>query len=388
MTAKTKLQDGRITDEALAAFRGRVGKKLHIRYQFNELASKDAIRKFADGIGDPNPLWRNEDYARSSPYKTIVAPPSWVNSVLPTWILQGLTGVHALHSSTIWEFHGPVLLNDRITPECFLTGCRVINSKFSGRSVLERQESRFFNQRGELVAVAKPAAFRVERHAAREKGKYGNMELPHPWTEQELQGIEQDILSEKIRGSHTRFWEDVEVGETLPAMVRGPLGMSDIIAYCIGAAPVPIRAHGIAMSDYLKHPASAFRDPKTSALETIYSVHYNKEAANASGLPYPYDTAVQRHCWLMHFLTNWMGDEGWLKRSYAKFSGVVYLSDAVRIRGNVSKKYIDEKEECCVEIKSNATNQRGEKVMPGKSIVILPSKKRKAGPVLTRMQRI
>ncbi len=91
--------------------------------------------------------------------------------------------------------------------------------------MLERQKSRFFNQRGELVAVAKPAAFRVERHAAREKGKYGNMELPHPWTEQELQGIEQDILNEKIRGSHTRFREDVEVGEKLPAMVRGPLGI-------------------------------------------------------------------------------------------------------------------------------------------------------------------
>ncbi len=385
MIAKTKLQDGRITDEALAAFRARVGKKLRIKYQFNELASKDAIRKFADGIGDPNPLWRDDEYARSSPYKTIVAPPSWINSVLPTWVLQGLPGVHALHSSTIWEFYVPVLLNDRITPECFLSDCRVINNKFSGRSVLERQESRFFNQRGELVAVAKPAAFRVERHVAREKGQYGNIELPHPWTDQELQSIEQDVLSETIRGAHTRCWEDVKVGDRLPAMVRGPLGMSDIIAYCIGAAPVPIQAHGIAMRHYLKHPAYAFRDPMTFALESIYSVHYNKEAANASGLPYPYDTAVQRHCWLMHLLTNWMGDEGWLKKSYAKFSGIVYLSDAVRIRGKVGKKYIDENGECCVDIKTSATNQRGEEVMPGKSTVILPAKDGKAGPVSKRM---
>jgi len=155
------LKDGRITDEAIEDFRNRVGTKLRIEHQFNELASRDAIRKFADGIGDPNPLWRNRVYAASTVYGSLAAPPSWVNSVLPTWVLQGLPGVHALHSSTDWEFYLPILLNDRIAPECYFTGCKVVKSEFAGRSILERQESRFYNQKGELVARAKPAAFRV-----------------------------------------------------------------------------------------------------------------------------------------------------------------------------------------------------------------------------------
>jgi acyl dehydratase len=384
--AEAVLDEGRITDEALEAFRSRVGTKLRIQNQFNELASRDAIRKFADGIGDPNPLWRDDNYARSTIYRSIAAPPSWVNSVLPTWVLQGLPGVHALHSSTDWEFYRPVLLNDIITPECFFTGCRVVNSEFAGRSVLERQESSFYNQRGELVARAKPAAFRVERRAAREIGRDSKIALPHPWTEHELQEIENDVLNEKICGTDTRYFEDVEIGEELPTVIKGPLGISDVIAYCIGASPAPIRAHGLALRHYREHPAWAFRDPDTYAMEPVYSVHYNKAAAAASGLPYPYDAAVQRHCWLIHLLTNWMGDEGWLKRSYAKFSNVVYLSDVVWIRGVVTKRYMDKDGECCVDIKTNAENQRGEEVMPGRSTVILPSKETGEGPVSVRLR--
>lgn len=379
------LEDGRITDDALEKFRKRVGTKLRIQNQFNELASADAIRKFADGIGDPNPLFRDEDYASSTVYGSLVASPSWVNSVLPTWVLQGLPGVHALHTSTGWEFYRPVLVNDRITPECYFTGCKVVKSEFAGRSVLERQESRFYNHRGELVARSKPAAFRVERRAAREIGHYKNVTLPHPWTEEQLQEIENEVLNEKIRGAAPRYFEDVEPGDDLPQVVKGPLGVSDVIAYCIGASPSPIRAHGSALRYYREHPAWAFRDPHTSAMEPVYSVHYNQAAANASGLPYPYDVAVQRHCWLIHLLTNWMGDEGWLKRSYAKFSGMVYLSDVVWIRGTVFKKYVDENGECCVDIKTTAINQRGEEVMPGRSTVILPSRTGGEGPVSKRL---
>jgi acyl dehydratase len=383
--SEAMLAEGHITDQALETFRSRVGTKLRIQHQFNELASEDAIRKFADGIGDPNPLWRDEAYARSSVYGTIAAPPSWLNSVLPTWVLQGLPGVHALHSSTEWEFYLPVLLNDTIKVECFLTGCRVVASKFAGRAVLERQESRYYNQRAELVARARPAAFRVERGAARDSGRYSQIVLPHPWTEKELQEIEADVLNEIIRGPEKRYFEDAEVGEYLLPVTKGPLGISDIIAYCIGASPAPIRAHGMALRHFREHPAWAFRDPDTSAMEPVYSVHYNRAAANASGLPYPYDAAVQRHCWLMHLLTNWMGDAGWLKKSYAKFSGVVYLSDVVRIRGVVTRKYEDENGECCVDIKTTAINQRGEDVMPGRSTVILPSREKKEAPVGRRL---
>lgn len=370
----SQLQNGLITDDALETFRSRVGANLRIKNVFNELASRDAIRKFADGIGDPNPLWRDDEYAKRTRYQSLVAPPSWLASVFPTWVLQGLPGVHAFQTSTDWEFLRPVRMGDSIRPECTFTDFRLVESEFAGRSILERQEARYYNQDGELVGRAKVAGLRAERPATRDRAKYAAIELPHPWKEAQLAEIEEQILSEPIRGAQTRYWEDVDVREELPPVVRGPLGLSDIIAYCIGASPVRIKAHGVALREYREHPAWAFRDPETSALEPIYGVHYNRTAASDAGLPYPYDTAVQRHCWLMQMLTNWMGDDGWLQRSYAKYKGFVYLSDAVWIRGMVVRKHVDESGECCVDIKTTATNQRGQEVMPGLSTVILPSR--------------
>jgi len=371
------MEYGKITEESLSAFEDRVGVQLRIRNIFNEEVTNDSIRKFANGIGDTNPLWQDKDYALKSPYGRVVAPPSWLASVFPTWVLQGLPGVHAIHVSTDWTFYKPVFLGDRIRPESYFIGFNVGNSPFGGKTVVEHQEAKYFNQRGELVAIATPKGYRMERESMITLNKQGDIVLPHPWTEEELDKIEQDILNEKERGHEPLYWEDVQVGDLLPVITKGPIGITDMIAYCIGASPVEIKAHGAALKSYQKHPDWCFRDPLTRALEPIYSVHYNQYAAESCGLPYPYDVGVQRHCWLMQVLTNWMGDYGWLKNCSAKYSGFVYLSDVVRITGKITKKYRSEQGELLVVVKTTAVNQRGENVMPGKSIVELPSKKNK-----------
>jgi hypothetical protein len=69
-----QMAEGLITPEALEKWKERIGMKMRIGNQFNELASKDAIRHFCDGIGDPNPLFRDEEYAKKTRYGSIVAP--------------------------------------------------------------------------------------------------------------------------------------------------------------------------------------------------------------------------------------------------------------------------------------------------------------------------
>jgi hypothetical protein len=69
-----------------------------------------------------------------------------------------------------------------------------------------------------------------------------------------------------------------------------------------------------------------------------------------------------------------MGDDAWLKRSYAEYRKFVFLSDVVWLKGKLTKKYVDSEGDYCVEIERHAVNQRGEDVMPGYAIVALPSK--------------
>jgi len=381
---KKYLSEGKISEEGLDELRSRVGKKLRVN-PFNTLASRDAIRHFVDGVGDVNPLFRDEEYAETTRYGKLIAPPSWLYSIFPTWIPQGLKGVHAFHSGNDWTFYKPIFEGDTITPELTFTHFEEKASRFAEKIIIVHYDDNYFNQRGELVANAKAWSVRAERQTAREKGKYSDLKLPHPWSEKELEEIERRVLAEEIRGKEVRYWEDVKEGEELLPLVKGPLGISDMISWCIGSCPVQLKALGAALRDYRRHPGWAFRDANTGALEPTFAVHYHAGAAKSAGVPYMYDVGAQRQQWLIQHLTNWIGDEGWLKTCFAEYRRFVYLSDVVRLKGRVTKKYLDDHGESCVEIETWAENQRGENVMPGRSTVILPSRANDSWPVRARL---
>ncbi len=390
MSEVAHVAEASLSDEAITEWEKRIGLELRVSNIFNSNASLESIRNFSNGIGDINPLYRDEEYAKKTKYGALVASPAWTASVFPHWVLQGLPGIHADHSASDWEFLKPIYSNDKITPKNYFVGFDVKSSKFAGKTVFEYQRFEYWNQRQELVSRGHLLLVRYERQTARGKsdegtGKYDHIQVPHPWTEKELEKVDQDTLAEEIRGANPRYWEDVNEGDELKPVVKGPLGLTDIIAYCAGAAPVQLAAHSVQLRQYRKHPAWAFRDPVLHSWEPIYGVHYSVPAARAVGARYAYDVGVERHCWVVNLLSNWMGDEGWLKKCYAEYRQFVYLSDAVWMKGKVIKKYIDDNGEYCVDIETHGINQRGEDAIPGTSTVILPSKKAKTSPVEKRL---
>jgi len=280
-------------------------------------------------------------------------------------------------------------LGDRVLPECHYLGFEGPKpSSFAERIVIDWKGNTYYNQNHELIARVKWSSIRMERAKAREKGKYSNLQLPHPWTEEQVKDIEEQVLCEEFRGSKIRYWEDVQVGDELKPVVKGPLGLTDEIAFLVGGgAPIPsLAAHGVQLRKYHNHPAWSFRDPETHALEPIYAVHYNKAAARAQGgLPNPYDVGFQRQSWQIELFTDWMGDDGFLAKSSAQYRKFVYHSDVVWLKGKVIKKYIDENGEPCVDIETMAINQRNEEVMPGSGTVILPSRDKKTFPLDKRL---
>ena len=147
------MAEGIISNEALDEWKNRIGAGLRIGNIFNQTVSYEAIRNYVNGIGDSNPLYRDEESARGTRYGALVAPPNWLYSVFPTWVLQGLPGIHAFHSGNDWRFYGPIYINDKITAECHFTGFDVKRSKFAGTTVTEYQRANFYNQRKELVAT-------------------------------------------------------------------------------------------------------------------------------------------------------------------------------------------------------------------------------------------
>lgn len=382
---KEVLEEGKITEAGLNKLRDLLGMPLRIPWSNNDTVTAVAIKNFVNGIGDPNPLWMDAEYAKKTQYRNVVPPPSWYYSVFPGWVSVGLPGVHGFHSGTDWEFYKPPRLGDQIIPDCILTHLEEKPSSFAGRMVILHYAAHFRNQSGDLLAKAHSWSIRTERSEAKKKGKYSEIQLPHSYSKEELKSIEDECLAEEVRGNKARFWEDVNVGDDLKPVVKGPFGLSDMICFFIGAG-IPAVAHGLALRLYRKHPAWGFRDPDTNAMEPVVAVHYNKAAANGAGLPMPYDVGLQRQCWLIHLLTNWESDAGWLKKNRAEYRRFVYFSDTVWFRGKVTKKYVDEDGEYVVHIETTGINERGENTTPGTATIALPSRDKATWPVKQRVQ--
>ena len=197
--------------------------------------------------------------------------------------------------------------------------------------------------------------------------------------------IEARVLAETPRGAEPRFWEDVQAGDQLDVVTKGPIGLTDEIAFVAGGGtPIPrLKAHAAALHDYKAHSAWSFRDPVTSALEPIYSVHYNLQAANAMSAEYQYDVGFQRQSWQIHHLTHWCGDDGWIKENQAQYRKFVYLSDVIELTGEVTGKDRLRRRARRAH-RTTARNQRGETVMPGTAVVALPARDGGQSPAASR----
>lgn len=371
-----------ITPEMIEAMTARIGVELRIEHSVhNEEATRLAVAKFAAGVGDTNPLWTDADYAAATRYGERIAPPSWVVSVFAA-IQFGWEGLGAFHSASDFRFHVPVRLGDRIEATCRydgFTGPRP--SRFARQTVVDNFTTRYTNQHGTLVADNRWDVVHFERGQVRtqppnEASGDSPGDSPHPWNPGELAALEERVLAERPRGVEVRWWDDVEVGDRLDPITKGPIGLTDEIAYVVGGGtPIPrFAAHRAALEAYRSHPAWSFRDPDTGALEPIYAVHYNSQAARAMGVARQYDVGFQRQCWQIHLLTDWMGDDGWLVQAASELRKFVHLGDAVELSGTVTDKFVADDGEARVRIETTAHNQRGEPVMPGTAVVALPTR--------------
>ena len=225
----------RINDEELAILRKRIGIEVQRQQPHIERISKDAIRHFVYGIGDTNPLWTDEEYARKSRYKTIIAPPCILYStdLIASGNVGGLPGVHAMFAGTNWEWFLPVKLGDHIIGSSYLSRLEEKRSEFAGRTFLQGYETVFRNQAQEIVARAESFCIRSERDTAREKGKYKAI-TRQSYTDEQLKAIETDYDREEVRGAQPRYWEEVDCGDELTPIVKGPLTITDMLAWLMG----------------------------------------------------------------------------------------------------------------------------------------------------------
>lgn len=137
------------------------------------------------------------------------------------------------------------------------------------------------------------------------------------------------------------FYEDVEVGSEIPALVKYPTTMQ--LVKFAGAS-----------GDY-------------------YQIHYDKDFAQASGLP-----GVIIHGWLAlsflgQMLTDWVGEGGTLVKLGGSYRGVNNVNEDIFCYGRVARKYIED-DKHLVRVEVWAENPQGERTVSGSAVVMLPSR--------------
>jgi len=349
-----------------------IGVWLH-REGHNTQATKPAISRWVKSIGDRNPLWTDEEYARNSPLRGIVAPPCWLYSVDDTIVAPKLPKLHTIYAGTEWQFHKWVRLGDSITAKARLIDIQEKEGQFCGSMILQIGEVLYFNQGGELIARAIAKVMRTSREGALRRGKYMGWRK-YQYHLEELTTIEKAYDEEEIKGANPRYWQDVSIGEELRPIVRGPLTSEEIIQF-VGATR-PVKAFKNFLQYRERHPHFAYKHPETGMWDSWEASLVDDGAARSFGFPFAHDWGIDRISWVGNLLTNWMGDDGFLKRLEVKLILPNIYGDTTWCRGRVTAKSA---EEGVVECEVWCENQRGWITAKGTAVVSLPCKERGRG---------
>ncbi len=369
-----------ISDAALDDLRKRIGVKIGRTLEpWCYEATRDNIRHYAHGIGDDNPLWCDPDYARTTRYGDVIAPPSFIFacSRIISGYVGGLPGVHAMFAGCDFTWMKPIHRNAEISTEAYLKDLIEHDTQFAGRSIQQVYHVDFFDETGSQLASADSWCFRTDRDIARETGtKYAALKNKptRVYTEAELEQHSALYAAERIRGATPRYYEDVAVGEKLPRMAKGPMTVTGFICYAQGWGGLYIRANKLAWQLQMQHPATGIRN-RFGIPDCPERVHWEEEFAHRVGAPGAYDYGPERCSWMAHAVTNWIGDDAMLVHLYTEIRRHNPEGDLLTIDATVCGKR-EEGGRKLVDFAIEAFNQDGELSCRGRASAAMPSRER------------
>jgi acyl dehydratase len=386
---------GSITDDGVARLRTRIGiPQLYPAPPHYRHPGEDAFRHVARSYGDDNPLWCEPGYAAGTRWKGAIAPPALVGGdsligedaltdveIARQDELRGdpLRGVHAFYAASEREWWAPLLPDQRIFRRTALVGVVDRPSEFGGRGIQEWTAQAFQTGQGVLLGAQYRMMYRTERAKARERKKYADVTI-ESWDEEAIAEIDARYAAERPRGAEPRWWEDVQVGDRVGPLLKGPLTVTDMVCWHVGMGMgmydvAPLR---LAYRNRMRIPRFYHRD-ELGIPDVMQRVHWDPAFARQSGNPTTFDYGRMRETWLIHVCTDWMGDDAWLWRLQVEFRRFNYVGDVQRAEGEVTRRYLADGARPAVDLELRTRNQRDEVTSPATATILLPS--REHGPV-------
>ena len=376
-TTEKQLLAPAIAEDALEQARALIGMPIRVE-QYNYEATRDTIRHYAWGIGDDNPLYYDADYARRSKWGNIIAPPTFFFGLWDAVVAPGLPDVQWFYSGIDAVFHHAIKRNDTITASAEYVDVQPVSGKTVSNMLVQTGDVRYHDQDGRLMTQVLSHCFRVARSAAKGGLRYAPREK-HLFSAEELAKIADAQVNEFVRGAHVLYWDDVEVGAALPGTVRGPINQQDMTSYYCGAVGTSGYKSTKLRWKY-KHWANTSPEKLPNNYDKSYygaavlpSIgHQDAKVATVDmGMPGPYDNGPQRCGMLATCATNWIGDNGFMRKLSTRLKVPVIFGDCNYFKGKVTGKRV-ENGVGLVDLELWGENQFGQVTIKGSAVVELP----------------
>ena len=255
-----------------------------VEYVAPEPLGRASIRYFALALGDSNPLWVDDEFARAHGWPGVVAPPTLICETCQyarrgpdgdgylghAWRLPFPVPCRLLRGGNAYRFAAPA------TPNTILhVSWELVSLEAKPAFVVAQARGQYRDQHGELLATNdETLLFRPVADDAPATGASRNPPADHP--------------------------PSPDVGEALPDVVR-TLTLTDLVAY------------GAATWDW-------------------HRLHYDTVYAGAAGLPGPIVDGQMWGALMAAQVLDWTGPSGRLDSLAVRYRGVVTVGETVTLR--------------------------------------------------------
>jgi acyl dehydratase len=349
---------------------------------FHRVATKDLIFHMACAADYDNPLWRDENYAKNTRWGGIIAPPVFQHCIshrgglwCPPKVPPELGVLDLAFRGDYWDFFNPVYVNDSF--RVWISRPTIEDTTRADEKAPRRfritQTITYINQKDDITAICYEHrdATILPPEGSTNQSEY-KFTGEYIYTDEDIAAIDRIADAEEIRGAEPRYWEDVKVGDEPKTVVKGPITVWDQVveAQGYGVAILPIR------EVRRQTPRVIVVDPVTHIPHKSIEFHFSERVAKILGsysttVNYPTIEHLFARC-----LTNWMGDDGFLRRLNCLKLVNSPLGDTFFVRGKVTKKYISPEREHMVDFDLWDETIRGYISNVATATVHLPSKER------------
>jgi acyl dehydratase len=330
--------------------------------QLKEPVAVNDIRRWVQGMQYPNPLHYDEVFAAQTRFGHIIAPQSFticcdVGHGAGPAIVGSIPGTHMIFGGDEWWFHGPrVLPGDLLRMQRRFHDYKVTDTKFAGPTMFSRGDTRYRNQRGEVVALQRSTAVRYLAEEARRLGFFERTAPRHEWTEAQLEDVADTRMAwvRSNRQGDSPSWGDLGAGDKLPRRAIGPHSIASFAtewrAYTFTTwgssyheGPEHLQEAGW-LPQMERNLEAAQEDPALA--DGLYRGpsrgHADGEHAQLVGMPRGYGYGASMGAWVLDYVGYWAGHAGFVRHSNVQYRFPAFDGDVTYLDAEVTGKRLDD----------------------------------------------